>query len=123
MEPLNQFFISRILGSTMKHMKGTRFGPLGALYSQHQVLAQRPRSGEQITFTPPVDKMIIRAFEETRQGLAVDRVLADPELAAKFFKRCRQLEVIAPDTALALRLFRFRKSPGKPVRIRRATIR
>jgi hypothetical protein len=117
MEPLNQFFISRTLGSTMKHMKKASLGPMAARHVQNQVLAQRPHSGEQITFAPPVEKTIIRAFEDVRQGLPVDRVFADPNLAASFFKRCRQLEVNAPQSALALRILRLRKS----ARIHRAT--
>jgi hypothetical protein len=110
MEPLNQFYISRIFSSTMKHTKRPSFGPMGALHTQHQVLAQRPGSGEQITFAPSVEETIIRAFEDTRQGLPVDRVFADPALAASFFKRCRQLGVIAPESALALHILRLRKS-------------
>jgi hypothetical protein len=122
MDGPNQFFISRILGSTMKHIKGPEFGPLGALHAQHQVLANRPKHGEQITFTPPTDKIIARAFEEIRQGLAVDRVLADPDLARKFFCRCQQLGVTAPAAAINRRLFRFRKSPGRFIRIQPATV-
>ncbi len=123
MDGLNQFFVSRILGSTMKHAKRPSFGPLGSLHAQHQTLANRPKRGEQVTFTPPTDRIIARAFEETRQGMPIDRVLADPELAAKFIRRCHQLEVRAPAPAIVLRLFQFRKSPGKLVRIPRATVR
>src|SRR5438874_10984187 len=100
MDGLNQFAISRILGSTMKHAKRPVFGPLGALHAQNQVLANCPKRGEQITFSPPAEKLIVRAFQETRRGLPVDRVLADPALAEKFFKRCRQLGVSAPDHAI-----------------------
>jgi len=121
MDGAYQLSISRVLGSVMKHTKRPGFGPLGTLHAQHQLLAQRPRSGEQISFAPSEVKRIVRAFEETRLGYAVDRVLADPDLAAKFFERCRQLEINAPDHAIALRLFRFRKSPSKGTRIQRAT--
>jgi hypothetical protein len=121
MEDLNQFAISRVLGGTMKHIKRPRFGPLGLLHVQHQVLAQFPRRTEQIEFTPSAVKIIARAFEETRKGYAVDRVLADPEQAREFFKRCHKLGVKAPEHAIALRLFRIRKSPGHGARIARAT--
>lgn len=113
MDGINQFAISRILGSTMKHMKRPSFGPLGAMHARNQVLTQCPRPGEQIAFAPSTDKRIARAFEETRQGFPLDRFLADPGLVKKFFERCRDLEVIAPDHALALRLLTFRKSPKK----------
>lgn len=117
MEPLNQYFISRVLGSTMKKTKRPAFGPMGLLHARNQVLAQRPRTGEQMSFEPPAEKKIIRAFEDIRQGLPVDRVFADPDLAASFFKRCRQFEIIAPDSALALRILTLRKS----AKIKRAT--
>lgn len=107
----------------MKHAKRPGFGPFGALHAQNQVLAQFPKRGEQITFAPQTDKRIVRAFEETRQGFPVDRVLADPTLAAKFFKRCHDLEVLAPEHAIALRLFRFRKSPHQHVKIAKPTAR
>ncbi len=113
MDGLNQFVISRVLGSTMKHAKRSRFGPLGVLHARSQVLAQCPRPGEQISFSPTVDKRIARAFEETRQGFPLDRFLADPKLAQDFFERCHTLDIIAPQHALALRLFRFRKSPQR----------
>lgn len=121
MNELNQFVISRVLGSTMEHTKRPRFGPLGALHVQHQVLAHLPKPGEQITFLPRAEKTIVRAFEETRRGFPVDRVLADPALAEKFFKRCRQLEVDAPSYKIALRLLAFRKSPRRHARIAKAT--
>lgn len=121
MSDLNQFVVSRVLGSTMKHTERPAFGPLGALHAQNQVLAQFPKRGEQITFLPPVEKAIIRAFEETRQGFPVDRVLADPVLAEKFFKRCQRLGVEAPRYKIALRLLAFRKSPRANLRISRKT--
>ncbi len=96
---------------------------MGSLHAQHQVLANIPKRDEQITFTPPTDRLIARAFAETRKGLSIDRVLADPALGAKFIRRCHQLDVKAPDAAIALRLFQFRKSSGKVVRIPRSTVR
>jgi hypothetical protein len=120
---LNQFVISRVLGSTIKHGMRPRFGPLGLLHAQNQVLAQCPKRGEQISFAPDTDKRIIRAFEETRKGFTVDRVLADPDLTTKFIRRCRELEVSAPQHAIALRLFRFRKSPSKKFRLEKPSAR
>ncbi len=120
MNELNQFVISRILGSTMKHAKRPTFGPLGTLHAQNQVLAQFPKRGEHITFAPETDKIIVRAFEETRDGFPVDRVLADAALAEKFLRRCRQLKVLAPKHAIALRLLGIRKSPRKNLKIRKS---
>lgn len=123
MDGLNQFFISRVLGSTMKHIKRPGFGPLGALHAQHQVIASCPKHGEQITFTVPTDRLIARAFQETRRGLPIDRVLADPALTDRFNQRCRQLGVAAPAAAVNRRLFRLRKSSGQYVRIPPATVK
>ena len=78
MDDLNQFVISRVFGGTMKQIKRPSFGPLGVLHIQNQVLAQFPKRDEQITFLPQAEKLIVRAFEETRQGFPVDRVLAEP---------------------------------------------
>lgn len=121
MDGLNYFAINRVLGGVMKHAKRPTFGPFGALHAQHQILVQRPRRGEQISFAPDAVKLIVRAFEETRQGYAIDRLLADPQLATRFFERCRKLGVIAPDHHLALRLLRFRKSSNKTIRVEKPT--
>jgi len=101
----------------MKHGSRPSFGPLGLLHAQNQVIAQCPKEGEQITFTPEVSKQIVRAFEEIRKGYPLDRVLADPPHAEKLFKRCRQLDVKGSDYAIAMRLLRLRKSPTKSLRL------
>lgn len=123
MSDLNQYAISRCLGSTMKHMKRPSLGPMGLLHAQNQVIAHCPRRGEQITFAPQVDRLIVRAFEEYRKGLPLERVLADPILTAKTLKRAKQLGVAAKDHAVLLRLFRIRKSPVKKIRLANPTVR
>ena len=121
MNELNQFVVSRVLGSTMKHAKRPSFGPLGALHVQNQTLVQCPKRDEQISFLPQIEKEILRAFEETRRGFPLDRVLADPPLAEKFFRRCKQLGVDAPVHKIALRMLALRKSPQKKLRIAKRT--
>jgi len=123
MDGLNQFIISRVLGSTMKKGRRSSFGPLGALSVQNQVLALCPKRDEQISYLPPAEKLIVRAFEEKRQGLPLDRVLADPTHTEGFLKRCRDFEVVGPDHAIILRLLQIRKSPREHVRIEKATKR
>src|SRR5688500_13015878 len=121
MSELNQFAISRVLGSTMKHLKRPAFGPRGVLHAQNQILANRFVRGEQITFAPQVDKLIIRAFEETRNGWPLERLLSDSARTARMLRRARQLGVEAEDHAILLRLFRFRKSPQGKFKLARST--
>lgn len=124
MDGLNHFFISRVLGATMRHTTRPGFGPLGQLHAQHQRLAQRLRHGDQIALGPSADSLIERAFIETRQGFPIDRVLADPALTQQFLARCQQLGLNAPPTAINRRLFQFRKNSGLyGVTIPRATKR
>ena len=111
MSDLNQFAISRILGSVMKHGKRPSFGPLGLLHAQSQAIAHYPKLGEQIALAPRSEKLILRAFEETRKGYTLERVLADPLLTGKMLRRAKEHGVEAEDHAVILRLFRIRKSP------------
>jgi len=121
MEDLNQFVISRVLGSTMKHIKRPTFGPLGVLHAQNQIIAHRPVRGEQISFAPRIDRLIIRSFEENRKGLPLEKLLADPARTAKMLRRAKGLGVQAEDYAILLRLLQYRKNPTKKFRLSKPT--
>lgn len=53
---------------------------------------------------------IAQAYLEVRDGYSTDRVIADPELDAKFLHRCRELGVPGTDYDLNWQLMRARKA-------------
>src|SRR5438874_692585 len=117
MAELNQYAISKALGSTMKPIKRGRFGGFGLLETVAEALRTREattegssRSGEAINFSYPEDAIVVRAFEDVRQGAATDALLWNRELAEAFYRRCKELGLDAPDTLLGRRLITVRKN-------------
>jgi hypothetical protein len=53
---------------------------------------------------------IAQAYLEVRDGFSTDRVIADPELDARFLHRCRELGVAGTDYDLNWQLMRARKA-------------
>ncbi len=112
MDDVNQYAISRTLGSKMIPVKRARFGNFAllettadALRAQH---ASNPSRGAP-DFTYDEDRLVVQAFEDVRRGLAPDAILWDRSLARDFAKRCRQLGLDAPDAFLNRRLLNIRK--------------
>ncbi len=100
----------------MKPVKLGRFGGFGLLENVAEALRTRESSPEfnatsvKTEFTFAEDAVVVRAFEDVRQGASVDALLWDPKLAHAFYRRCRELELNAPDTLLARRLLAIRKN-------------
>lgn len=113
--PLNQWAISRILGSEMRPAGGrSRFGrfsllPLLAEGLSPLAVQDEPRSGDVNRGSLPT---LVQAFIDTRRGLAVDRFLADPSLTGDFHKRAYQLGIDASPAAMNRRLMSIRKNPA-----------
>lgn len=112
MDELNQYAISKILGSKMTPMKRGRFGNFGLL----ETTAEALRAGQSshplratVSFSFDEDRLVVRAFEEVRQGAAPDAILWNRSLAAAFTRRCRELGLKAPDAFLNRRLINIRK--------------
>jgi hypothetical protein len=117
MAELNQYSISKALGSTMKPVKRGRFGGFGLLESVAEALKAREAttgassaSGETARLSYAEDAVVVRAFEDVRNGAATDALLWNRVLADAFYGRCKQLGLNAPDALLGRRLITVRKN-------------
>jgi site-specific DNA-methyltransferase (adenine-specific) len=119
MNELDQLTISRILGSTVRPISRPAFGGFSAVGMIGQMLANRPVETAPLRPDKSRDSIIIKAFAQIHDGYSVDRTLADPQLAARFVKRCRQLGIDAPHAAVCRRLLRLRKEGGFPIKTTR----
>ncbi len=116
MDKLNQFAISKILGSKMIPVKPVRFGNFGLLETTAEALRAKQASSpakEPTHFSYNQDRLVVQAFEDVRQGAATDAILWDRSLARAFAQRCRQLGLNAPDAFLNRRLIAIRKGPKR----------
>ena len=123
---INQFLVSNVLGSTMVPGRRHPFGQFGrSLRTVAEMLKGRETRGYQppTTLAPTDDLLIVKAFEETRNGVSPDRLLADPVLTAKFNARCKALGVEAAPVTINHRLLQFRKNPPKGIKLARSTER
>jgi site-specific DNA-methyltransferase (adenine-specific) len=74
------------------------------------MLARRPRPPARLTPDAVRDAKIIQAFAETHKGYALDRVLADPDLARRFVEKAHELGVDALPALINRRILRIRKA-------------
>jgi len=112
-DDLNQYAISKILGSKMTPVKQGRFGNFGLLGTTAEVLRARQSSRlahETMHFSYDQDRLVVQAFEAVRQGAAPDAILWNRSLAQAFTKQCRELGLAAPDAFLNRRLINIRKN-------------
>jgi hypothetical protein len=115
MSSLNHYAISKILGSTMKPLKGVRFGNFGILASTAETLKALQHAEKESgpgTFSLDADRLVARAFEEVREGASTDALLWDTELAGRFVRRCAELGLAFPAASLVRRLIHIRKNPA-----------
>jgi len=117
MPALNQYAIGKILRSTMKPVKRGRFGGFGLLETVGEALRARTpategnsTSGAETTFSYAEDAVVVRAFEDVRQGSATDALLWNRDLAEAFYRRCKELGLNAADALLGRRLITVRKN-------------
>lgn len=112
--PLNHYAIARELGASLMPCTGARFGHfgLGGVHAQVMGVLRKPaKEGDK--WGSRWDALIVRAFEDTRQGFSRDRLLVDLALTQAFNERCRNLGVKAPAAVINRRLMRIAKNPGK----------
>lgn len=119
MNELDQLTISRILGSTVRPISRPAFGGFSAVATIGQMLANRPIEMAPLAPDKSRDSIIVKTFADIHNGYSVDRTLADPQLAARYVKRCQQLGIDAPHAAVCRRLLRLRKAGGFPVKTTR----
>jgi hypothetical protein len=113
MDDVNQYAISKTLGSKMTSVKRARFGNFGLLQTTAEALRARHASNPSRAapnFSYDEDRLVVQAFEDVRGGLATDAILWDRSLARVFAKRCRQLGLDASDASLNRRLINIRKN-------------
>ncbi len=113
MAELNQFAISRALGSTMSAGQTQRFGRLGLL-----PLVAKARRPAALAVTPghldgQYDQQIVDAFTSVARGKSRDRLFADPKLVREFIRAAKKLGVDAPPPLVNRRLMRLGKIGGR----------
>src|SRR5258708_32270439 len=92
-DKLNQYAISKILGSKMTPVRRARFGNFGLLETTAEALRARQASGpssEATHFSDNEDRLGVQAFEEVRQGSAPNPIPWDLALAPSLDPRGRQ---------------------------------
>ncbi len=113
MAELNQYALSKTLGSRMRPVRAPRFGNFGLLETTAEVLKAR-ESGDRhesgVEFRYAHDRLIAQAFEQVREGAPPDTILWNRPLARVFAQRCRELGLDAPDAVLNRRLLNIRKN-------------
>jgi hypothetical protein len=114
MSNVNHYAISKILGSTMRPVSGSRFGGfrvLGTSAAAIKAVQHAQYDARPVKFTLDDDRLVARAFEEVRDGASTDALLWDTNLARRFLTRCAEWELDFPPATLVRRLIHIRKSP------------
>lgn len=110
--PLNPFLLARTLGGVVVPGGRSRFGGFGVGSTTASLLAGRPPVLPEVAFSDTDDEVIAKTFERMRDGMAVDRFLADPAVVDSFVSACKRLGIKQPAAAINRRLFRLRKATG-----------
>ena len=113
MEDLNQFGISKTLGSKIKHGGQVGFGNFSSLSTTEEIQKALRGDGQPVnlpSFTYEEDAVVVRAFEDIRDGAPTDELLWNKDLAAAFISRCRELGLDAPGSYFIRRLINARKN-------------
>ncbi len=113
MGDLNQFAISKVLGSKIKRVESVGFGGFSELSTTEEI--QKALRGERQSVQVPEfdyeqDAIVVQAFEDTREGAPTDELLWNKELARSLAEKCRQLGLDAPHSNLIRRLINVRKN-------------
>ena len=69
-----------------------------------------------------MNRQVLDAFEEVRQGFSVDRVIADPHINSRFLDSCQRRGLADTPVDLNLQLFNARKRGGLPRSTRRTVL-
>ena len=107
MSGLNQYEISRILGSKVKPVKDARFGNLPLLETTAEATnaADRLRRKPDATkkFGYEEDRVVVQAFENARDGASPDALLWDRKLLKRFVRHCLDPDFTLSDRRTLLR--------------------
>ena len=108
MPEINHIALAKSSGARIFQVARPSFGFFSAVKTIG-LSRNRPIVEEREHVLPEEDALIARAFEETRNGLAPDVVLAMPSLRKKFLGEARKMGVGACNRAIAKRLLAYRK--------------
>lgn len=114
MSELNQYELSRSLGSKMRPVQSPRFGNMSLLDTTAEVLKAseelRARDADETRFGYEDDRVVVQAFEDVRDGASTDALLWERSLLSRFTAQCRKLGLDAPPKLLNRRLINVRKN-------------
>ncbi|MEX0718814.1 MAG: hypothetical protein WD066_19635 [Planctomycetaceae bacterium] len=121
MTDLNQYELSKTLGSRITPVQEVRFGATGLLRTVAEGLKAHERlqqsDEKDVDFGYEDDRTIVQAFEDIRgtppDNAPPDALLWDPKLAAEFVRRCRELGFDAPEAAIKRRVLNVRKNKSR----------
>lgn len=111
-DDINYYAIGRILGAKLRPIKHARFGNFPLLETTAEILRAKygPSRRDAPKFSYDQDRLVVQAFEDVREGASPDSILWDGALAERFYRRCRELGLDAPDAYLGRRLINVRKN-------------
>ena len=113
MADLNQFAISKILGSKIKPVGAVGFGSFSALSTTEVIqkaLCDNDPVAKSPSYTYEQDAVVVQAFEMVRKGASTDELLWNKLLAKSFADKCRSLGLNATNSYLTHRLINVRKN-------------
>jgi hypothetical protein len=113
MDDLNQFAISKTLGSKIKQIGSVGFGNFRSMSTSEEIqkaLRAVERANSSASFGYEDDAVVVHAFEDVRDGAPTDELLWNTGLAATFVSCCRERGLQAPHPYLIRRLINVRKN-------------
>ncbi len=116
MTSINQFAISKVLGSKVKPIGRVEFGNFQLRSTTEEIqkaFQDNQEASVPAAFSYQEDALAVQAFERVRNGSPTDELLWNRTLAAEFVKECKSLGLNAPDAYLIRRLMIVRKNPAR----------
>ncbi len=121
MSELDYNEIAEILGATVTEVEMPVFGGFSANRTAMEHLRTIHDTHRRIRLSEKEVKLIARAFEETREGYEVDRLLVSNELSKAFLNRCYKLGVRACPSVVFKKLQGIRKANSHGIILKPAT--
>ncbi|KAA1258625.1 hypothetical protein LF1_11470 [Rubripirellula obstinata] len=126
MAKLNHFEISRILGARVEARLGaTQFGGFGlesivADTRGQRISVDRPYANELLS-SEDVQRRVVKAFEDVRDGAPTDALLFDDKLRDLFEKACVTAQIELTAAQCRKIIFRIRKASNSTFKLSKAT--
>jgi hypothetical protein len=113
MTSINQFAISKVLGSKIKPISRVGFGNFHLRQTTEEIqkaFQDNHEAPAPTAFSYNEDALVVQAFERVRNGSPTDELLWNTTLATAFVKECKSVGLDAPDAYLIRRLINVRKN-------------